>query len=281
MTFLTDLLKGFIAGIGGVVPGLSGSVLMVIMGIYEKTIHAIKSLLTNFKKSARYLLPLVLGLGCGVLIFSKLVDFLLGHYEFYTRYVFLGLIIGTIPMFFQEVRKKGFHKRHYVAVVAAAVVGFFVFTMNHSAFAPVENPNLFQSGLMGLAVAGSSIIPGVDGAVILSSLGFYELYVSSVANLNFPVLLPAAVGLAMGGLLFSAVMDSLLSRFYTMTFSMLFGMFLSIIPNILNDSCHIESVQQGVAAVALALLGCLVSFYFADIPNNNRRLRALVARFKK
>lgn len=57
-----------------------------------------------------FLMPLVLGFGCGVLVFSKVVDFLLEHYEFQTRYLFFGLVIGTVPLFYKSVRKNGFEK---------------------------------------------------------------------------------------------------------------------------------------------------------------------------
>lgn len=273
MAFLLNFLKGIVAGIGGVAPGLSGSVLMVIMGVYEKTVHAIGTLFQNFKNNIRYLLPLVLGMGCGVLIFSRAVDFLLHHFEFETRYAFVGLVIGTIPLFYRQVRKEGFQNRYYLVIVAAAVVGFCVFNLNRNFFPPIRQPNFWQSVLMGVSVAGSSIVPGVDSAVILSALGFYELYVSSLANLNFPVLLPAALGLVVGAVVISAGMNWLLKRFHTMTFSVLFGLFLSIIPNMLNESCRIETVMQGVCAIVLGVVGCLISFYLGDIRENNERIR--------
>ena len=63
---------------------------------------------------------------------------------------------------------------------------------------------------MGVAVAGSSIVPGVDSAVIMSSLGLYELYVSSIANLDMSVLLPALIGLVLGAAAISAGKNFLL-----------------------------------------------------------------------
>ena len=122
MTFLKNFFKGVVAGIGGIAPGLSGSVLLVILGLYEQTVNAIGTLFLDFKKNIKFLLPLVLGLGVGILLFSKVVDFLLETFEFQTRYAFLGLILGTIPLFFREVRKNGFRKRYYLLIVAAAAL---------------------------------------------------------------------------------------------------------------------------------------------------------------
>ena len=43
-------LKGIIVGIGGVAPGLSGSVLLIIFGLYRKTLDALGNLLTDFSR---------------------------------------------------------------------------------------------------------------------------------------------------------------------------------------------------------------------------------------
>ncbi len=278
MIYLKNFLKGTIAGIGGIAPGLSGSVLLVILGIYESTVAAIGTLFKNFKKNILFLVPLLLGLFCGVLLFSKLVDFLLAHYECYTRYAFLGLVLGTIPLFYRQVRKNGFRKGHYGVIVASAAFGFVLFNLNGNLFPTVTDPNLFQSVLLGVMVAASSIVPGIDSAVILSSLGLYELYVSSLANFDLQILIPAGVGLLAGALIISAVMNLLLKKAYTVTFSIIFGWFISIIPKILNENCTINSFAEGLLAFLLALCGCLISFYLGDIKTNNQRLKRL---FKK
>mgnify|MGYP002535152246 CR=1 FL=1 len=48
---MITFLKGLIVGIGGIAPGLSGSVLLVIFGLYQKTINAIATLFKDFKKN--------------------------------------------------------------------------------------------------------------------------------------------------------------------------------------------------------------------------------------
>lgn len=276
-----NFLKGIIVGIGGIAPGLSGSVLLVILGLYQKTINAIGTIFKNFKKNVAFLFPLFLGFGVGVLIFSKIVDFLLENYEMYTRYTFLGLVIGTVPLFYREVKKEGFKKKYYWIMLGAACAGFALFYLNKDLFPVITDPNLFQSVLLGVAVAGSSIVPGVDSAVILSSLGLYELYVSSIADLNFSVLIPAAVGLGLGALIISFIMNKLLSKFYTITFSVIFGLFLSIIPNVLNGSCMLGPNFESVISMLLVLVGFGVSFFLGDIKGNKEKIKNLIKKFKE
>jgi putative membrane protein len=275
---IKHFLKGIIAGVGGIAPGLSGSVLLVIMGLYEKTINALGALFKHFKKNVKFLLPVCLGMACGVLLFSKIVDFLLANFETPTRFAFLGLVLGTIPLFYRQVRKKGFRNRYYFVMLIAGLAGLMLFGMNRALFPQITDPNFFQKVLLGVAVAGSSIVPGVDSAVIMSSLGLYELYVSSIANLDMSVLLPALIGLVLGAAAISAGMNFLLKKAYTLTFSIIFGLFISIIPNILQDCYKINNLWEGAVAIAFALAGCIVSYYLGDISANNARLKRL---FKK
>lgn len=272
MRFIIDVLKGMVVGIGGIAPGLSGSVMLLILGLYEKSIKAISTLFKNFKENSIFLMPLVLGFGCGVLIFSKVVDFLLEHYEFQTRYLFLGLVVGTVPLFFKSVRKNGFNRKNCVVVAVALAFGLFLFSFNRNLFPVVIDPNVFQAVLLGVAVAGSSIVPGVDSAVILSALGLYELYVGSIADFNMQILVPAGIGLVIGAFIISTIMSFLINRFYAITYSVIFGLFLSIIPSILNGNCVINTLNALLIAGLFVVFGFVVSYYLGDIKGNNKKI---------
>lgn len=278
---MTNFLKGIIVGIGGIIPGLSGSVLLVIFGLYQKTINAIGTLFKNFKQNLLFLIPLFAGFGLGILIFSKIIDFLLNNFEMQTRFTFLGLIIGTIPLFFREVKKEGFNKKYFIVIAIAFMAGLFVFFFNSSLFPTITEPTVIQSVLMGVTVACASTIPGLDSAATLSALGLYELYVSSIANLNFAVLIPAAFGLGTAVLILSYIMNKLIKNFYTMTFSVIFGLFLSIIPNILNESCVLAFNMSSIISIILIFIGMAISLYFGDIQGNNARIKGFIKKIKR
>lgn len=278
---MRNFLKGIIVGIGGIAPGLSGSVLLVILGLYQKTINAIGTIFKDFKKNVAFLFPLFLGFGVGVIIFSKIVDFLLENYEMYTRFTFLGLVLGTIPLFYKEVKKEGFNKKYYIVMLISAIAGIALFSFNKDLFPVITDPNLFQSVLLGFAVAGSSIVPGVDSAVILSTLGLYELYVGSIADFNLAILIPAAFGLGIGVLVISFLMNKLLSKFYTVTFSIIFGLFLSIIPNVLNSSCVLGFNMSSVFAIILVIIGFIFSYFLGDVKNNIAKIKAFTKKVKR
>lgn len=267
------ILKGLVVGIGGIAPGLSGSVLLILFGLYQRTLEALASIFKNFKQNIQFLAPLVIGMVGGVLVFSKVLDYLLTYYEVPTRFTFLGLIIGTVPLFYNEVKKQGFNKKYYVIMLLAAAAGSCMFTINANAFPQVTEPTLFQSMFLGFAVAMTAIVPGIDPAVLLSTLGLYEVYVNSLATVNFTVLLPLFVGLVCGAVIVSAGMNALFRYFYTTTYSVIFGIFISMIPNILNEKCILTMNLQSVLSVLLIVIGFSVSFYLGDIEENNKRLK--------
>ena len=278
---MLNFLKGILVGMGGIAPGLSGSVLLVILGLYQKTITAIGTIFKNFKKNIAFLFPLFLGFGVGVLLFSKIVDFLLGNYEMYTRYAFLGLVLGTIPLFYKEVKKEGFSKKYYIYIIIAAILGFSLFFFNKNLFPTITNPNLFQSVLLGVAVAGSSIVPGVDSAVILSSLGLYELYVGSLADFNLSILIPAGFGLVIGALAISFIINKLIKKYYTATFSIIFGLFLSIIPNVLNSSCTLGLNVNSVISIIIMIISFGVSYFLGNVKENIKKVKSFFGKLKK
>lgn len=271
-------LKGILVGLGGVAPGLSGSVLLIIFGLYRQTLDALGSLFLSFRKNAAFLLPLVAGMFTGVLLFSKVIDFFLTGYEMPTRFCFLGLILGTIPMVWKEVRKEGFSRGYYGLILASFLGGICFFTLNPNLFPQITDPNLLQCIALGVAVAATAIIPGVDPAVFLSTLGFYEMYVRALAEFSLPILLPMVIGLVLGAAGISAAMTLLFKRWYTGTFSVIFGIFLSMVPNMLNETCVLAWNGRSFVSLVVMVLGFALSLYLGDFKNYNAKLKRI---FKK
>ncbi len=298
--FLKDVApvvgKGVVTGLGAVAPGLSGSVLLVIFGLYQKTITAISSLFSDFfghvkdfvkrrphdfkrfvkeawrdiAKNLLFLIPLAVGMVLGVLLFSNLVKYLLDTFPMPTRYAFLGLVLGSLPLVFKEVRKEGFRGYHYLMVAGALAVGVFIFYINDLHIPPIQNPHFLQSVLVGAVVAASYVVPGIDSATILSALGMYVLWNNSLATLDFGVLLPAAIGLIVGVIAVSLTISKLMKVCYAGTFSIIFGFFLSIIPSVLKHEelgfiyLPAKNGETVISIIAL-VLGVVASLLFSNL----------------
>ena len=285
--FITTYAKGIVVGLGAITPGLSGSILLVIFGLYHKALDSISTLFKNFKKNLAFLIPLALGIGSGMLIFSKIAQYFLGNFEMQTRFTFLGLVVGTIPLFIREVTKekksegKPFPKSYIFLILGATAFGLLISYFGGVDFPQVKNPNIFQSVVLGVVVAASYIIPGVDSAVILNYFGMYNLWLSvadldNLLNRDFflKIALPTALGLIVGVLLISTLINFLLKRFYTITFSVIFGLFISIIPKLLNSNCIPGFDAKTVISFILMIIGFCLSLFLSDLENNLKKLKA-------
>ncbi len=272
---MKTFLKGIIVGLGAVAPGLSGSILLVIFGLYRKIVETVSRIFKNFKKNMLFLIPLALGIGLGIIIFSKLIVIPLNAFEMQTHYAFLGLILGAVPTLFKEVRKEGFKKRHWAYAAAAFVLGAVFFILNSEAFPEITAPNFAQSVGLGLAVAAAYLVPGVDSFAVLSTFGLYELWLNSINGFDFSVLLPAALGLLIGGVFISLLFNLLLSKIYTATYSVIFGLFISVILNFVIKECPLPNFNTaGIVSVILLVVGFAVSFVFGNLEQITEKLKA-------
>jgi len=269
---MVRFFKGIIVGLGGIAPGLSGSVLLIIFGLYRQTLDAIGSIFTDFRQKIRFLLPLVAGMLLGVLLFSKLIDYLIHSHEMPTRFCFLGLILGTLPMVWREVKKEGIRNWHKGLILLAAILGTWLFTVNAGAFPQVTSPSLLQCIALGVAVAATAIVPGVDPAVLLSTLGFYEMYVSALADFNLQILIPMIPGLILGAVGISFLMSLLFRHFYTPTYSVIFGIFLSMIPNMLTENCMPGFNGITLISILAMVAGFFLSWFLGDLERNKARI---------
>lgn len=271
MTNIKNFFKGIVVGIGGIAPGLSGSVLMVILGLYAKVISTIATLFKNFKKNILFLMPIGIGMILGIVLFSRVIDYSMGHYEIQTRLLFLGLLLGTIPIFYKEVkRKKDIKKQHYIIICVSLILGLLLLTFTK----PLINSsdlNIFQAFILGFIGISAMVLPGVDGAAVLSTLGLYDnwLDLTSLNNIRLSLYVPAFIGIIAGGFLLSMFINAMLKKNYTMTFSILFGLFLSIIPNILKNSegsfISLSNNSGTYIGIVLLIIGVVISYFFGKI----------------
>ena len=72
--FFYRMLCGAFLGISVIAPRISGSIMAVMMGIYDELITIISNPFKNFKKNVFYLLPMVLGAFVSMLALIKALD---------------------------------------------------------------------------------------------------------------------------------------------------------------------------------------------------------------
>ena len=102
MESLILFLKGFIIGLRKIIPGVSGSVLAVLLGVYEKTLNNIANLKNSWKNSLKFLGPLGCGIILAIILFSRVLLYFISNYSLATMSFFFGILLATIPKIFKE-----------------------------------------------------------------------------------------------------------------------------------------------------------------------------------
>ena len=109
--YLVLIPVGFVASIALVVPGLSGGMLLLLLGFYKPlvttTVDTMKECLkgnwSNFGQQIGILVCFAIGVVIGFYLVSKLMHYLLAKYRVITFYVIIGFVIGsTIALFFNN-----------------------------------------------------------------------------------------------------------------------------------------------------------------------------------
>src|SRR5699024_12193684 len=92
-----NIYRGMAMGVSDIVPGVSGGTIAVILGIYDQFIASINGLFSkDWKRHLAFLIPLALGMGTAIVLFSHVMKWLLNHHDKVTFYFFIGLIVGIL-----------------------------------------------------------------------------------------------------------------------------------------------------------------------------------------
>lgn len=95
------ILVGAVASCALVVPGVSGSMLLLIFGYYNSImVDTISGLKTDFGHSLLVLAVFAIGLIIGFFSIAKLMKFLMGKFPRATNWAIIGFVIGSIPAIF-------------------------------------------------------------------------------------------------------------------------------------------------------------------------------------
>lgn len=232
MSLIINFFKGIAIGAGAILPGISSGVLCVILGIYEKLLDSVLSFFKNIKQNAKFLFPIVLGGIFGVLIFSKILNYLLYAYPLQTKSTFVGLILSSIPKLLKDVNNKHkFKLRYAFYLIFALTIGIITVLLEKHIVVSSSSYefNYFYLILCGFLMSIGVIVPGVSSTIILMLLGVYSAYLTSVSSVYLPILVPMGIGLIIGSLIFMKITKVLLNKFYAQTFYTIIGFTLGSI----------------------------------------------------
>ena len=184
------VLKGLAMGAANKVPGVSGGVVAFVAGFYEEFIYslqkvnikAFKLLISGRFRSlyrylnGRFLGLLILGMLISYFSVSKILDYLIVHFELYVWSAFFGMIIGSIYYISKDFDE--WDRNSVIFALLGIICGIGISFLEPAR----ENDNLWFVFICGMISVSGMTLPGLSGSFILILLGNYVLLLVDSVN---------------------------------------------------------------------------------------------------
>ncbi len=267
--------KGFIIGIANIIPGVSGGTLAISLGIYEKLIKILSNLFQDFKENLKFLIPIILGAVSSLLILSKLINYCLNKFEIQTILFFIGLIIGGIPLITRKAKVKKIKIRYIISFLVPFIfIISLIFLNNGFSNVDLNKINALDALMLffvGVIAAATMIIPGISGSFVLMLLGYYKPIIKIISDLtnfshlyhNMLILIPLGIGILIGIVLVSKLINYLLKKHEKVTYFAILGFIFSSIVSIVINITSFTLIGFAVGLLFMAL-GFVITYKISE-----------------
>ena len=96
------LISGFIESMSSIIPGVSGTALLMSIGMYDKVLNIFSSFYTLYNNIS-IILPFFIGIIIGLVISILLVNYLLNKYKYQMNNAILGMSYSTIMIMIEKI----------------------------------------------------------------------------------------------------------------------------------------------------------------------------------
>ena len=261
--WLRDLLCGVLIGAGAILPGVSGGVLAVVFDIYRPFMEVLTHPREAIPKYWRWFLPIGLGCAIGFLGFAKGIAAAIDVSSTVTTWLFIGLIVGTVPSLFRETGKEGRSIGSWVSMaVCAGAIFFSLFYVGKVICVTVE-PNFWWYNFCGALWGMSLVIPGLTSSSVMMALGLYQPMLEGLARLDFLVLSACLPGMVLTILLLARLVSWFFRKHYSIAFHGIFGIVLASTLVIIPTS-YVGAWEMVLSAVC-CIGGFLLAYFMARL----------------
>ena len=257
MRWLRDLLCGFLIGAGAILPGVSGGVLAVVFDIYRPFMEVLTHPRTAIQKYWKWFPPIALGWCAGFLGFAKGIAAAMNLSDAVTVWLFIGLIVGTVPSLFREAGKEGRCAASWLSMLACAAAVFAgLFYVSRVVHLEVT-PNFWWYNFCGVLWGAGIVIPGMTSSSVMMALGLYQPMLEGLAHLDLLVLSACLPGLVLSVALLARLVSWFFHRYYSVAFHGILGFVIA------STLVIIPTEYTGAGEMALSALCCVGGFLLA------------------
>ncbi len=264
---LMIMLKGFIIGSSMSVPGVSGGTMAILLGIYDRLIHAISNFLKDMKGNTIFLFKFCLGAGIGIGSLAFLIQWLLEKFPFVVSFFFLGAVIGGIPALYQKTKERKFSLSSFLYFLLGLGIVISIGFIPTGNFDIVSGSGFIHYAMIlvtGIVIALALVLPGISTSHMLLVLGMYDTMLAAITR--FDILYIGILGIAtlIGVFLITKPLEFLMNCFPHSTYCMIIGFVIgstseifgeTILPAIPADASMSWWIPSLVLAVIALYLG--------------------------
>lgn len=127
-TIIILLLVGMLAASTMVIPGVSGSFVLMLIGFYKPILNTISNItkINLLGHNLLILVPFGIGVLLGIVLTAKIIEYLLKKYEIYTYYGIYGFILASILVLILNVYNKATGIPEVVIGILLVLLGTFI-----------------------------------------------------------------------------------------------------------------------------------------------------------
>ena len=260
---LSYILKGIIVGVGKIIPGFSGSVVMISFGLYDKAILAITNFFKDVKKNGLFLLNLGIGIIIGIVLFSRVINYFISNYYVYTMMLFIGLIVGGVPLIWEKSYKN--IKGLLLALISLMVI-LLINSIGGGDNYIIRNNyrDIITFFVAGMLEGFGTIVPGISSTALLMLMGIYNLYLNSLGNifninnLTFTCwfFIPFSLGFLITIIGLAVIINYLFFKYEECSYSSILGILLGSVIVLFGDVIFkISNIKDLIISFILLIIG--------------------------
>ena len=293
MKFIKDILKGVVIGVANAIPGVSGCTMMVSMGVYDDIIYCITHLFKQLKKSIMILLPYFIGMVVGIIGLAFSIKSLFANFPFQTSMVFIGLILGGVPMILERVRYSGLadsennggeRKKNNIGILHFVIFALFLLAIVAMQYfggdggdvtLTVDIISAIKIFFIGILASATMVIPGVSGSMMLMILGYYNPIINSITDFITALsngeidkliticgsLVPFGLGVVIGIFAIAKLIEVLLKKFESYTYCAILGL-VAASPIVILMGISFAGIS--VAAIITGVIALIAGIFAAS-----------------
>ena len=128
VSFIPLVLIGIVDAITMIIPGISGTAILMMLGYYDIVITSF-STLTDFSLlsfNLTILIPFGIGMVLGTIVLSKIINYLLEKYRISSYYAIIGFSVSSVLLLLGETLKTNYSIGEILISIGLLIIGYFV-----------------------------------------------------------------------------------------------------------------------------------------------------------